>query len=50
MSWYSIPKRQGHTKNVYVKTALNDWILQQPQVVESPIAYIWVKVTIEGQY
>ena len=33
-----IPKRRSHTKiNEHVKRALQNWILQNPQVVQYPI-------------
>ena len=48
MSWYIIPKRQGHTKNEYLNTSLYNWIVNHPQVLKSQIENIWLKVYIEG--
>ena len=51
MLWSSIKKSIGHTKiNELVKKYLHNWILQHPQVVQSPIAYDCLKVSIDGHY
>ena len=45
----SIPKRKIHTKiNEQVKKSLYNWILQHPQVVQSPISNYSFKVSIDG--
>ena len=47
--WSSIPKRKGYKKvNEQVKKYLYNWILQNPQVVQSPIAKDCLKVFIYG--
>ena len=49
MLWSSIPNRKGHKKiNEQVKKYLYNWILQHPQVVQSPIANDCLKVPIDG--
>ena len=49
MLWSSITNRKGHTKiNEQFKKYLYNWILQYPQVVQSPIANDCLKVTIDG--
>ena len=48
--WSSIPKRREHIKiNECVKRALYNWILRQPQVVQSPISNDCLKLSIYGQ-
>ena len=50
MVWYSITNRLGHTKvNKRVNKALYNWILQLPQVVQSPIDNDYVRLSIDGQ-
>ena len=50
MLCYSIPKRWVHSKiNQQVKEALYNWILQYPQVLQSPIANNCLKLSIDGQ-
>ena len=45
----SIPNRKGHKKiNAQVKKYLYNWILQHPQVVQSPIYIGCLKVSIDG--
>ena len=49
MLWYSIPKRQGHTKsNKQIKKSLYNSIVQHPQVVHSPIENYCLKVSFDG--
>ena len=51
MLWSSITKRQGHKKiNTQVKKSLYNWIIQHPQVVQSPMAKNCPKVSIDGHY
>ena len=46
----SITKRRGHTKiNDFLKIALYNFILQNPQVVQSPIDNDCIKLYIDGQ-
>ena len=45
----STPKRKIHTKiNEQVQKSLYNWILQHPQVVQSPTANYFFKVSIDG--
>ena len=45
----SIPKRKVHTAiNKQVKKYIYNWIIQHPQVVQSPIANDCPKVSIDG--
>ena len=49
--WPSIPKRPGQKKlKNGLRIFFNDWILQHPQVVQSPISNDWLKVSIAGHY
>ena len=49
MFWSSITNRKGHTKiNADVKKYIYNWILQHPQIVQSPIANDCLKVSIGG--
>ena len=49
MLWSSFPKRKVHTKiNENIKKSLYNWILQHPQVVQSPISNECLKVSIGG--
>ena len=49
MLWSSITKRIGHTKiNERVNKYIYNWNLQHPQVVQSPMANYWLKVSIDG--
>ena len=50
MFWSSIPKRCSHTKsNECVKKYPYKFILQHSQVVQSPIAIGFLKLSIDGQ-
>ena len=49
MLWSSIPNTKGHKKiNAQLKRYLYNWILQHPQVVQSPFANNCLKVSIDG--
>ena len=49
MLWSSIPKRKEHTKiKEQVKKYLYNWILQHPQVEQSPISNDCLRVSIDG--
>ena len=50
MLWSIIKNMKVHTKiNAQVNKSLYNWILQHPQVVQSPIANDCLKVSIDGQ-
>ena len=49
MLWSSITKSKVHTKiNEIFKKSLYNWILQHPQVVQSPITNDCLKFSIDG--
>ena len=48
ISWYSITKRKGHTKNNERVNNIYSWIFQYPQVVQSPIKNDYLKLYIDG--
>ena len=49
MLWLIIPNSRGNTKiNEQLNKYLYNWILQHPQVVQSPISNYCLKVSIDG--
>ena len=47
--WYNIQKRKGYTQiNARVTQYLHDWILQLPQVFQSPISKNCIKLSIDS--
>ena len=50
MFWLSNPKRREHKKKSCVKTYLYYWIIQNTQVVKSPIENDCLEASIDGPY
>ena len=51
MLWSSITKRTVHTKiNERVKKSIYNWIIQHPQIVQSPIYNYRLKISIDCHY